>query len=106
MYKDKLISELKTIIDTYKEFHISNLNKSAENTEMIRLIDEIIKEKVITNFKSRFETLTLTNLIQVKALLEGISPTIEQDTLNLIVAAERKAENNKSKAKSKSNKPI
>jgi len=109
MYKDKEINELITILDTYKDNFKSNMNKSAEVSEMIRLIDEIITEKLIVDFKSRFNTLTLTNLLQVKDLLQGKQPSLDQENLNLINSAMhnvKKASDVKGKVKNKSNKPI
>jgi len=109
MYKDKEISQLITIINTYKENYISNMNKKPEVTEMTALIEEIIKEKLIVDFKSRFDTLTLNNLLQVRDILTGKEPTQDQIMLDKIIAAEhnlKKASDVKGKVKPKSNKPI
>lgn len=109
MYKDKEINELITILDTYKDNFKTNMNKSAEVSEMIRLIDEIITEKLIVDFKSRFNTLTLTNLLQVKDILLDKRPNLDQENLNLINSAMhnvKKANDVNGKVKNKSNKPI
>lgn len=109
MYKDKEINELKTIIETYKDNFMINMNKKPEASEMLTLIDEIIKQKLITDFKSRFDTLTLNNLLQVKDILLDKRPSLDQENLNLIDTAmhnAKKASDVKGKVKSKSNKPI
>lgn len=109
MYKDKEINELITILDTYKDNFKYNMNKNPEASEMIKLIDEIITEKLVVDFKSRFDTLTLANLLQVKDILQDKRPSLDQENLNLIDTAmhnAKKASDVKGKVKSKSNKPI
>lgn len=109
IYQDKSLEELIAILDSYDKWYQETFKKPISKEDLNKMFEDLLKEKVEQDFRSRFKTLTANNILQAKQLimttevkkLTNISENANENQSHLERVKLNESEPKKSKRKAK-----